>query len=424
MTQQSLRISRRRFLAAGALAAASPLVFPSHVLGRPGVIPPSEKIVLGLIGCGNQGGGILGVFLRDRQNYRVTAICDCHRGRTDGGVARVNRDYGNSDCKGYHKYEDMLAQEGIDAIAIGTPDHWHTKISIEACKAGKDVFCEKPLTHTPVESRQIVAAARKYNRVCSSGSQRVMEDYGYMASVIQSGAIGEVKEAFFEVGPPPTDSYYPEQPIPNGLDWDRWLGPAPWVPFHSERFSGNFGGGWRRYRDYGNGFLADWGTHKLAGILYILGIDHLEPLEILPPGCEQNPHDRLTLIYPGGIRIHHVIGNVALYDVTFIGSEGRFRHNVDRNRILPLHQVDVRRYNGGTTNLYADFAYCVRHRLRPFQDYLYGAVAATSCQLAHYGYRVNRPLKWDAEKTAFVGDEQANRLVSRPKRSPYEINDW
>ena len=425
MTQQSLRISRRRFLANSVLAAASPLVLSSNVLGRDGGISPSEKIVIALIGYGNEGGGIRPFFTTAddaaRKNYQMVAICDCNKAQVDRGVRDVNRDYGNSDCKGYHKYEDLLERSDIDAIAIATPDHWHTKISVEACKAGKDVFCEKPLTLTPAESRQIVATARQYNRVCSSGSQRVMQDYGYMAPVIQSGAIGEVKEAFFEVGPPPDDAYYPEEPVPAGLDWDRWLGPAPWVPFHPERHSGNYGGGWRRYSDYGNGFLADWGAHKFAAATYVLGIDHLEPLEILPPQCEQNPHNRLTLVFAGGIRIHHVLPGSG-HDITFIGSEGEYRHNIDRNRIRPVRQVDVRRYNGNAPHLYADFAYCVRHRLRPFQDFFYGAIAATCLQLAHITYKVNRPLKWDADNTAFVGDEQANRWVSRPKRSPYEIN--
>jgi predicted dehydrogenase len=419
MTQQSTRISRRQFLAAGALAAASPLVIPSNVLGREGVIGPNDRIVLGLIGYGNRGSEIIGGFLGDRRNFQVVAVCDCVKQKLDAGVGRTNGTYNNSDCKGYEKYEDILALQNVDVVAISTPDHWHTKISVEACKAGKDVYCEKPLTLTPAESRQIVAAARQYSRVCTSGSQRVMEDYGYMAPIIQSGAIGEVKEAFFEVGGPPEDAYYPEVPIPEGFNWDRWLGPAPWVPYHPERCSGSYGGGWRRYVDYGNGFLADWGAHKLAGITYVLGIDHLEPLEILPPKCEQNPNDYLTYIFPGGIKVHHIRRD---HDITFIGSEGEYRHNRDRDRIKPLRQVAVRRYNGNTGNLQQDFVYCVRHRLRPFQDFQYGAIAATCCQLAHICYRVNRPLKWDAEKTAFVNDDQANRWVSRPKRSPYEIN--
>ena len=424
MTQQTSRISRRKFLAVGALAAASPLVLPSHILGREGVLGPNDRIVMGLIGYGNRGREIMGDFVGNRREYQMVAVCDCDQGRLNNGLARVNGDYRNNDCKGYAKYEEILAREDIDAVAISTPDHWHTKMSVEACKAGKDVYCEKPLTLTPAESRQIVAAARQYNRVCTSGSQRVMEDYGYMAPVIQSGAIGEVKEAFFECGGPPDDAYYSEEPIPAGFDWDRWLGPAPWVPYHPERASGNYGGGWRRYSDYGNGFLADWGAHKLAGILYVLGIDHLEPVEIIPPGNERNPNRYLTLVYPGGINIHHASGRRADYDhdLTFVGSEDTFKHSGDRNRIRPIRQVDVRQYNGGTGRLAHDFAFCVRHRLRPFQDFLYGAVAATACQLAHIGYRVNRPLKWDAEKTAFIDDDQANRFVSRPKRSPYEIN--
>ena len=419
-------MSRRSFLAAGTFAAASPLVLSSRVLGREGIIAPNEKIIMGLIGYGNRGSEIMGGFLGG--NYQMVAIADCKKWRIDEGVNRVNGQYRNSDCKGYAKYEEILARNDIDAVAVSTPDHWHTKVSVEACKAGKDVYCEKPLTHTPAESRQIVAAARKYNRVCTSGSQRVMEDYGYMAPIIQSGAIGEVKEAFYECGGAPDDAYYPEAPIPEGFDWDRWLGPAPWVPYNEERCSGSYGGGWRRYGDYGNGFLADWGAHKLGGILYVLGIDHLEPLEILPPKCEQNPEDYLTFIFPGGIKIHHIRRD---HDITFVGSEGELWHGRDpksgnpnsgnRNRFKPLYQVDVRRYNGGVRDLHSDFAYCVRNRLRPFQDFFYGAVTATCCQLANITYKLNRPLKWDAEKTAFVNDEQANRWVSRPKRSPYEI---
>ena len=421
MTQQSLRLSRRQFLAASALTFASPLVLPSSILGREGVLSPSEKIVLGLIGYGNRGGEISGSFIGDRNNYQMVAICDCFKTHLDRGVDRVNKDYGNSDCKGYDKYEELLARTDIDAVAIATPDHWHTKMSVEACKAGKDVYCEKPLTHTPAESRQIVSAARRYNRVCTSGSQRVMEDYGYMASIVQSGALGEIKEAYFECGGPPDDAYFPEEPIPEGMNWDRWLGPAPMVPYNFEKCSGSYGGGWRRFSDYGNGFLADWGAHKLAGILYVLGIDHLEPVELIPQMNTPNQRDHsVTLVYPGGIKIHQVRHG---HDITLIGSEREFRHGGDRNRIRPLHQVDVRQYNGGTQRLAQDFAFCVRHRLRPFQDFLYGAIAATACQLTHYAYRLNRPLKWDVERTAFIGDEQANRFVSRPKRSPYEIND-
>ncbi|MDR0870461.1 MAG: Gfo/Idh/MocA family oxidoreductase [Planctomycetaceae bacterium] len=412
------QLSRRNFLTAAVAAAASPLFLSSRVLGREGYVPPGEQLVFGHIGYGNRGRDVVGSFI-GRGEVRYVASCDCYKKQLTELTNRINGHYKNNDCKAYDRYEDLLADEKIDVVSIATPDHWHTKISVEACKAGKDVFCEKPLTLTPLESRQIVAAARKYNRVCSSGSQRVMEDYGYMTPIVKSGALGEVKEAFFQVGGPPTDCYLPEQPIPEGFDWDRWLGPAPWYPYNADRCSGSYGGGWRRFWDYGNGFLADWGAHKLGGILYVLGIDHLEPVEILPPKCEANPEDRLTLVYPGGIRIHHVPGG---HDITLVGSERTFRHQQDRAAIKPLGAVDVRRYAGGTGDITSDVLYCIRHRLRPFQDFFYGANTATGCQLANITYKVNRPLKWDSEKTTF-NDEQADRFVNRPKRSPYIIND-
>jgi predicted dehydrogenase len=411
-------VSRRNFLKT-AIAAATPLVLTTEILGREGYVPPSEKIVMGHIGYGNRGHDNVGSFISHNE-VRYVAVSDCWQSHLDRGRSRINGHYRNNDCKGYAKYEELLADEKIDAISIATPDHWHTKIAVEACKAGKDVFSEKPLTLTPLESRQIVAAARKYNRVCSSGSQRVMEDYGYMAPIVASGALGEIKEAFYEVGPAPWDPYYPAEPIPEGLDWDRWLGPAPYVPFHGERCSGSYGGGWRRYWDYGNGFLADWGAHKLGGLLYVLGMDLLEPLEILPPNCKENPENRLTFIYPNGIKIHHVRGG---HDITIVGSERTFRHRGDSGKIKPIAATDVRRYNGGVGDITSDVLYCFRHRLRPFQDFAYGAATALSCQLANITYHVNRPLKWNAETTSFTNDEQANRLVNRPKRSPYIIGE-
>lgn len=419
--KQTQRISRRGFLGAAAAVAAAPFVLPSHVLGRDGAIAPNEKLVTAFIGMGSRGHQVMGDFMNTRnKDYQIVAVCDCYTKPLNEAKGWVDHRNQNKDCKTYEKYEDVLARDDIDVVAVTTPDHWHTKITVEACKAGKDVFCEKPLTLTPMECREIVAAARKYNRVCTSGSQRVMEDYGYMAPVVKSGALGEIKEAFFQVGGPPFDGYFQEEPIPEGFNWDRWLGPAPWAPFNSERCSGSYGGGWRNMWDYGNGFLADWGAHKLGGLLYVLGMDLAEPVEILPPKCEANPEDRLTLIYPNGIKLHHVKGG---HDITIVGSEREFRHQSDRNKIKPLGPVDVRRYHGNSRILADDYAYSVRHRVRPFQDLPYGAATALSCQLANITYKLNRPLKWDAEKTSFIGDETADRFVVRPKRSPYIIND-
>lgn len=415
MTKAQSKLSRRSFFAASAAAISIPYLVPGHVLGYEGGVAPSNKINLFHIGLGNRGNELLGGFLGN-PNYHVLGVCDCYKDHLDRAANRVNQRYNNSDAQKFHYYEEVLQLDSVDAIVCACPDHWHTKISVEACQNGKDVYCEKPLTLTLQESRLIVAAARKYNRVCTSGSQRVMEDYGYMAPIIQSGAIGDVKEVFIGLGNPPKHCYLPEQPIPEGFDWDRWQGQAPYAPYNSERCSGNYGGGWRNYTEYGNGFLADWGAHKFGGAMYILGLDAEEPVEILPRGY--NGSDYVCAVFKNGVKMYHAWNGP--HDVTFIGTEGEYRHQ-QKEKVNPLKAVDVRRYSGGATNIADDFAFCVRNRVRPFQDFLYGACTASLCQLIAIGHKLNRPLKWDPEKCSFINDEEANRHVARVQRYPYVI---
>ena len=413
MSRKHMEINRRRFLGIAATACAAPLVLKSNVLGRDGIIPPNEKIIAAHVGMGNRGGEILPGFAGN-SNFSVIGVCDCYRKQVVKAAERLKQWTENPII--FDKYEDFLERKDIDVVICSTPDHWHTKISVEACMAGKDVFCEKPLTLTPAESRQIVAAARKYNRVCSSGSQRVMEDYGYMAPIIQSGAIGEVKEVFCGLGGPGEPCNLPEQEIPEGFDWDRWLGQAPYAPYNEERCSGNYGGGWRRYEDYGNGFLADWGAHKFGGSLYALGLDTTEPVEIIPPGDGVR---FLTLKFANGVKFYHATSGG--HDITIVGTDGELRNDRRDDNPKPLKTVEVRRYSGGATHIIDDFAWCVKNRQKPFQDFEYGANTALFCQLANICYKVKRSLKWDAEKTQFVGDAQANRFISRVQRSPYTI---
>ena len=417
MKNHENQINRRGFLAFGAAAVAAPLFLPGRILGRDGITPPSEKLTTALIGFGNRGHDLLHVF-RTRK-YQCLGVCDCYKEHAVDAKNTVDRQYNNTDCLIYPKYEDALADKKIDIIVITTPDHWHTKISIEACKAGKDVFCEKPLTLTLAEGLQIVEGARKYNRVASSGSQRVWEDYGwYMAPIIQSGAIGTVKEVYCGIGPAPKTCYLPEERVPDGLDWDRWLGQAPLAPYNAERMSGNYGGGWRQYEEYCNGFLADWGAHKFGGALYSLGLDLEDPVEILPAKTGSNDSKYFCAVFKNGLRMYHV--NDGSADIRFVGTEGSFDHG-DAVKPKPLGPVDVRRYSGPHGDIYDDFDYCVRNRLRPFQDLEYGARTAAFCQLLNICYKLNRPLKWDQEKYQFENDDQANRMITRPQRTPYGI---
>ena len=406
--------SRRRFLASTALAAFAPMLLNGSVLGKDGGVAPNDRINVCLIGKGNQGGSHLNQY-GNNADFQLTAVCDCYDQHALNGKNWVDNRYGNKDCRTFKMYEEVLASPEFDAVSIATPDHWHTKIATEACRAGKDVYCEKPLTLTLLEGKQIVAAARKYNRVCTSGSQRVMQDYGYMAPVVQSGVIGEVKEIYVGVGVPGRECYLPEQPVPEGLDWDRWLGQAPWAPYNSERMSGSYGGGWRRYSDYGNGFLADWGAHKFGGALYACGMDHMVPSRMVQPNTDENPTPHMLAVYPNGVKVYHAQG----HDITIVGTDGEYRHG--QRDVKPRRVVDVRRYHGGATDITADFAFCIRNRLRPFQDFFYGAQTAALCQMFNIAYKIGRNLTYDAQSMTFVGDETATRMVSRPQRAPYTI---
>ncbi len=406
------KVCRRTFLLTS-LCCAAPTVIPSTVLGFEGV-SPNNKLNAMMIGLGSRGSELLGGFARDPE-YKILGVCDCYRAHAERAQKSINQIYKNNDCQIIPQYEEVLQKKDLDLVIIATPDHWHAKISIEAIKSGKDVYCEKPLTLTLEEGRRIVNAARKYNRVCTGGSQRVMEDYGYMAPIIQSGAIGQVKEVLIGVGNPPEHCYLPEQPIPEGMDWDRWLGPTPWAPYNAERCSGSYGGGWRRFTEYGNGFLADWGAHKFAGAMYILGLDSTGPVEIRPQGYEGSPY--ASAVFKNGIIFRHAQD----HDVHFIGTEGEYIHH--KSKLKPLKTVEVRRYSGGTSNIRSDFAYCVRNRLRPFQDFEYASRAAAFCQLMAICYKLNRVLRWDPDKSEFINDPQAQRMVSRPQRWPYVLED-
>lgn len=408
--------SRRTFLVSALSALAAPAVLSGRTLGYDGGVAPSERIVAAMIGLGNRGNELLGGFTGEPE-YQVVGVCDCWESKAQLAKERLDCRYGNTDGLIFPKYEEVLIRDDLDLIIIATPDHWHSKLIVESCRAGKDVYCEKPLTLTLAENRLVVKAARKYNRVVSSGSQRVMEDYGYMAPVAQSGRFGEIREMFVNVGKPALNCYLPAEKVPEGFDWDRWLGQAPEAPYNAERCSGSYGGGWRNYYEYGNGFLADWGAHKFGGALYAVGLDGEEPVQVLQPNSGENQTPYMTLVYRSGAQLHHVVGSE--HDITLVGDGGEYR--LGQTEIKPLKPVDVRRYKGGATRLIGDCAYSYKNRLRPFQDVLYGSCVAAACQMMNLGYQLRRDLTWDAQRCVFIGDEQATRMVHRVQRAPYTI---
>ena len=411
-------VSRRDFLRrAGAAGAAfvAPTIIPASALGAAGRPPASDRIVMGAIGVGGQGTGDMRGLMRFGQ-VQMVAVCDVRKNQRQGAKRHVDGRYKNKDCKTYGDFRELLARDDIDAVNIGTPDHWHALIVIHACKQGKDAFCEKPLTLTIREGRIMVETARRFGRVVSSGSQRVIGDYGRIAREVRSGVIGEVKEAYVNVGGPPRDCHLPGQPIPDNIDWDMWLGPAPWAPYHPHRCGrayGLGGRGFRTWRDYSGGMMTDWGGHTFGGALYALDKMETGPVEVIPPDGKDHP--LLTYVYADGVRLYHAPGKIR-GPLLYKGTHGQLpgRHTGK------AHPYTIQHYKG-RGGLLGDFLHCVRTRELPFRDVERGHRAATICHLGNIAYETGRRFKWDPVKEVSPDCEEANRLCIRAKREPWTL---
>jgi hypothetical protein len=400
--------NRRDFLklsAAGAIAL--PYIIPGSALGSEGNTAPSERIVMGGIGIGNMGRGDLGAFL-GRKDVQYVAVCDVRKAVRDGSVNRVNGKYANKDCKGYDDFREIVYRDDIDAVHIATPDHWHAIMIIEACRNGKDVYCQKPESRTLREGPLMVATARRYGRVVSGGSQRVMNDYRSVVHPCWGGQKGKIKSINVNVGPLPRPCNLEGKPVPEGFDWDMWLGPAPWAPYHPFRCSGSFainGTSWRSFSDYSGGGMTDWGAHHFGGATFAIDVRELEPEEVI--FNNDKGHKFLTFVFPNGKLIHH-------------NHPGQGNLHVDSNPEEKVEPKPVPSY-AGHGGIYGDFIACVKTRKRPFRDIELAVHTMTVCHLGLIAYELERSLKWDTVEQEFPGDEEANRLRDRARREPWVI---
>lgn len=401
------KTTRRSFLKGALAMAAAPYFVPGSVFGAEGRPAPSNRIVMGCIGLGGQGKGDMGGFLGFNQ-VQVVAVCDVIQSHREAAKAQVDGHYKDQGCAAYNDFREIVTRPDIDAVLIATPDHWHALIAIEAMRHGKDVYCEKPESLTVQQGRAMVECARRYGRVFSGGSQRVWEDYNWFHRMVRGGAIGDLQEVWVNVGGPSRHCTLPEQPIPAGVDWDMWLGPAPWAPFNQARL--NF----REWRDYSGGGMTDWGAHGFGGALFASQLHETGPVEILPPDGKDNP--QLTYVFANGVRIHHGGGTGGL--LTFKGTKGKIG---DKESNQPAPSIVIPNYKG-QGGIFGDFLHCVKTRQRPFRDIELGHRTVTVCHLGNICYWLNRPLKWDPIKEEIVGDEEANRWLSRPMRAPWHLS--
>jgi predicted dehydrogenase len=405
-----------------ALIASAPLLVPAAALASDGRVPASRRITVGIIGAGRQG-MLLMARLAHEPDVEIVAVCEVDRTRRDDA-----RRVAGPSCLAYNDHRELLLRRDLDAVVIATPDHWHAIQAIEACRARKDVFCEAPLTATIHEARAVVEATRKYNRVFQTGSQQRAEYEGRFrlaCEYVRSGRIGKLLAIYAGIpGGPSKWCDLPEEAMEPGLDWDRWLGPAPLRPYHSAlspRGVHEAAPAWRLYREYGGGALTDPGSHHLDIAQWALEGERTGPMEIIPPD-DPRAERGLRWVHGNGVEIIH--GGPA--GLTFVGASGsifvdraRLASNPEKILLEPLGEKDV--HLGQATNLLRDWLDCIRTRRRPLCDVDVGARAATVAHLGNLAYWNRRKLRWDPGAWKLVGDEEAMAWLDRDRRDPYRL---
>lgn len=423
------RTAIKRGLAGILATSVAPLFLPSRLFGASA---PSNRLTIGIVGNGliatQHVGGLLG-----RSDCQIVALCDVWRSKAEKLRQRVEQGYadraGTGAFKGvelYGTHEELVARPDLDVVFVTTPDHWHAAVSIAAMQAGKDVYCEKPMTLTVREGRVMVDVARRTGRVLQTGTQQRSEPaFRRAATIVRNGWIGDIKLIRTKLGKfPAAPEHLPEQPVPADLDYDRWLGPTPWRPFNSERVRGDYGGGWRVFLEYGSRKNGDWGAHHFDIIQWALGMDDSGPVEFIPAGFEGSPYQ--THRYANGVTVQRVDGNQPAM-IEFIGTQGTVGVGRDDYLVCDPPGLATRPLRAGEQHLYEsndhhdDFFHCVRTRQRPIADVEIGHRSATVGHLCGIARQLRRPLRWDPVKEDIVGDPVASRLLDRPRRAPYYL---
>jgi predicted dehydrogenase len=435
--------SRRRFLKTTVATAAAPFILPSRVWSAP--VNPSDRISVAFIGTGKQAGGLIGGFLGNKE-VQCVAVCDVDTTRREAAKQRIEEHYSKQTgsaykgCESYVEYEKIMARDDIDAVVIATPDHWHAPISLAVLKAGKDVYCEKPLTHTIHEAVTLINAVKTTKRILQTGSQqRSSREFRIACELVQNGVIGKVMRVDAGFGAPPRPCDLPEEEMEAGLDWSRWLGPAPMRPYNqilSPRGLHNHFPKWRDYDEFSNGYVGDWGAHHLDIAQWGLGHDGSGPVEIVPPAGQQRPNNGGILKYADGTEVTHTGGN----GVTFFGDKGKILVNrgqfelwwgetKEDREFISVNQVlkaEEKYLTEGTKRLYnskghtPDFIESIRTRKPPICNVEVGAGTAICCHLLNIAYRSGQTVKWDPAKRELISGDKSLIWYRKERRAPFD----
>jgi len=472
---QRTPLSRRDLMKTGAAvgaaaavtgALAAPMIIPSSALGDDKKAAPSERLNIGFIGLGKQNSGHLGAMVGKRE-VQVLAICDVDKTRREFFRDFVDKKYGELErkdvtaAKAYEHYEELLARDDIDGVFIATPDHWHTRIAMEACKAKKDIYCEKPLTLTIHEAKLLIDTVRKYDRVFQVGSQQRSEGpFRDAAEYVLNGRLGKIKEVHVGIGPTSKPCDLPGEPMSEGLNWDKWLGQAPQRDYNHILCQKGlpdtypFNPGWRDYREYSGGYVTDWGAHHFDITQWALEMDNAGPVEVIPPEREGDKYGA-KLIYRGSpvgdeIVVHHseVIwtepnprppreGREGQRDrgprretngIRFVGERGELFVNRGTMETKP-DSIVKEPLSVSEHKLYKspghreNWIQCVKERRRPICDVEIGSRSVTVCHLVNLAYWHGKRMQWNPRTWEFTGENaaEANKWRDRERREKYQL---
>ncbi|MBK1876506.1 Gfo/Idh/MocA family protein [Pelagicoccus mobilis] len=420
--------SRRRFLKQSAAAAGfllgAPTILKAETLGNSKKASANSRIGIGFIGTGLIAKGHL-ISFPGMRDVQAVAACDVRRSSLDDALEKL-ASRGATSVHATAYSEEIIQNPDVDVVCISTPDHWHAALAIEAMKAGKDVYVEKPMTLTIEEGKAVLAAEQKYGRILQVGSQqRSTAHFRIAANLVRNGLIGDVKEVYCRLRnfPQPPENE-PVVPVPEGFDYDRWLGPTPFYEYTEHRVWGKFGNGWRCYWDYGNRKFGDWGAHHFDIVQWALDRDHTGPVEFIPKGYNGSEYHHYR--YADGITVWRDKKPDYDHMIRFIGTKGEV--HVSRGQIETL-PVDLRRTRFGpndiqvyeSTNHRANFLESVKSRKPTICPASVGHRSGTICQLGAIAERTGRAIKWDPKAEQIIGDAEAQAMQDRPRRKGYEL---
>ena len=428
-------VSRRSFLRTAAAAAGAlgfPALIPAGARGADGRPAPSNRITVGCIGVGGMGTGNMHSFL-GLSDVQVVAVCDVHAGAAARAKEAVDGRYGNRDCAVFRDFRELVARGDIDAVSIATPDHWHALPAIAAARAGKDIYCEKPMAHTLREGRAIADAVRRHGRIWQTGSwQRSQRDFRFACELVRNGRVGRVHT--IEVGLPSDGTAaravpWRREAPPAELDYEFWLGPAPALPYMPEFASFN----WRWNRAFGGGSILDWCGHHVDIAHWGMGWDLTGPVELEGRGEFQGEgifdtahRYRITTKYRDGT-VLVMAGNDGLAGGTkWIGDRGWVR--VDRG-VLEAEPKDLLREQFGSDEIrlfdspghHRNFIDCVRSRRATITPAEVAHRSASAGHLGQIAMLTGRKLRWDPDAETFADDAGATQLLGHAMRSPWAL---